>query len=102
MFQKTVNIKGQKYKVAHKKIDPNYAGLCHKAEKYIHINSTHIKTPKEALPVYAHELCHAYLTEHNLDLFLSPEIEELVCLMIEDVADKVKDFVLENKKAWGK
>jgi len=103
MFPKSVTVKGQKYKIDFKKIEPSYMGTCHKLDKQLHFNTDYIKTHKEALPIYAHELCHAYLHEYNLDVFISGEIEELICLMVEDIAEKVKDFVNSApKKSWDK
>lgn len=102
MFPKFVNIKGQKYKVKFTKINPNLMGLCEKEQKLIFLNSTNLKSVDEMLITYCHELCHAFIHEYNLDTVVSYDIEELICMMSEDLARNVANFVKANKKAFEK
>lgn len=98
MLPKSVNIKGHKYKLYYKKINPDLMGACDKEKKHIYLNATHIKNAKEALDTLTHELCHAHIKEYNLDTVLSYEVEELICMMSEDIAKKLVPFIIANKK----
>jgi Zn-dependent peptidase ImmA (M78 family) len=98
MFPKSVNVLGTKYKVLHKKINPNLLGLCDKDKKLIYINTGQSK--KEAIYTYYHELIHAIFRENNLDAIISDEMEELVCLATEKVLDAIAPVVINNKKEF--
>lgn len=98
---KKVNIKGISYKVINKIINPDLYGLCDKDNKAIYINKLNCKSTKKTLETYAHELCHAYIREHNLDMVISDEVEELICLAFEEVIFKCVPFIIENKKDLG-
>lgn len=92
-----VSIKGQKYKVQIKDLGIDYAGLCYQDKKIIQISSE-IKDFKLFLKVYGHELCHAYIQELKLNHIMNSQVEELVCLMFEDVLDHIFHEIKINKK----
>jgi Zn-dependent peptidase ImmA (M78 family) len=78
MKMKSLNIKGQKYRV---KFDPKMSddtlGECDKIRKIIRINSRYeSKTQHQAL---LHEASHAIFHEVGLDQAISGEIEEVIC-----------------------
>lgn len=77
-------------------------GLCEKEQKLIFLNSLNLKTLDDKLITFTHELCHAYIHEYNLDTVIPYDVEELICMMSEDIARHVAGFVKENKKAFDK
>jgi hypothetical protein len=93
----SINIKGAKYKVKIKPLDQNTAGLCYRDRKEIHINS---EIPKnDFFKVLSHEIGHAYFTEFKIDHIISDEMEEFICLMLEDYAQTILEI---SGKKWGK
>ena len=100
-YPKSVNCKGEKYKVKVTQLPMMYMGLCYKDRKEININSS-LKTVEEHLITYNHELTHAFMSELHLDMVVSHEIEELLCLLSECVSREIARFVIANKKDFEK
>ena len=99
MLPKSVIVKGTKYKIILRKLSPELCGECCKQSKTIYIN-TFLKNPISIYETYVHELCHAYICEYNLDMVVSHEIEELFCMMFEDVTKNTAKFTIENKRLF--
>ena len=100
-FPKSLNIKGQKYKIKLSKLNSALMGVCDKQAKEIHISNS-INNLEDYFITYAHELCHAYMHELNLDAVIPYDLEELICLMSESLAKDCAEYVIANKKAFEK
>ena len=75
-------VKGAKYKI---RIDPAHEtvlGECFKREKIISIAKN---TKEEMQKTLLHEAIHATLAETGLDMVMTGELEELICINVEDV-----------------
>ena len=100
-FPKSINIKGSNYKLKLSKLNSSLMGVCDKQLKEIHLSKS-INNLEDYFITYAHELCHAYIHELNLDAVIPYDLEELVCLMSENLAKDCAKFVMANKKEFEK
>lgn len=83
---KSLKIFGVKYKVTVDTLNGNVVGLCDKATKRLFVEEC-VADKDEAMKILVHEIHHALLHESNLDQVVSPEVEELLCLMSEKIVD---------------
>lgn len=79
---KPFNVFGEKYKITVDTLTPGIVGLCDKASKRIFIDSN-LKDKEFEISVMVHEATHALLHESNIDQVISPEVEEMICMMSE-------------------
>ena len=96
------NVKGTKYKLICKDIDPTLLGVCDKENKKIYLNTQTIRNKTEYILTLAHELSHAYMREYNLDMIIDHSTEELFCMLLEDVVTQMIPEILKEKKYFEK
>ena len=80
---KSVNIKGQKYKILPFDGKGNHYGMCNVKDKEILIDASFSK--EDQLKAFLHEVLHAACHECALDQVISAEMEELICENVSNV-----------------
>ena len=100
MLPKSINVKGVKYRITENLKDNDHLiGQCDRSKKTIRLNPSETKDQKFKIMVLAHELCHAYMHEYNLDKVIEPNLDEQICLMVEDIVKDLVPVIIESRKA---